>query len=116
MSKLLTQEPPLQVLPSLAAEIGLNEAIMLHRIHYWTQRTTNVEPDNDGVERAWMYRTPQGWQTDFPFWSKLTIGRTLKSLRDDGIIVAEQRRVHEVDQTYWYAVDYDALPPAYIEN
>ena len=32
---LLISEPPLQVLPSLAVKIGLNEAIVLQQIHYW---------------------------------------------------------------------------------
>lgn len=35
MSRLLINEQPLLVLPSLACEIGLNEALMLQQIHYW---------------------------------------------------------------------------------
>ena len=41
MSRLLIDEPPLQVLPSLAREIGLNEAIMLQQIHYWLLKSGN---------------------------------------------------------------------------
>lgn len=35
MSKLLINERPIQVLPRLAKEIGLNEEIFLQQLHYW---------------------------------------------------------------------------------
>ena len=35
MSNLLINESPLQVLPTLATYIGLNEAIFLQQVHYW---------------------------------------------------------------------------------
>lgn len=38
MSKLLISESPLLVLPSLAETIGLNEAIVLQQIHFWTSK------------------------------------------------------------------------------
>ena len=41
--RLLIDEPPLMVLPSLAAVIGLNEAIMLQQIHYWLGLSTFAE-------------------------------------------------------------------------
>lgn len=41
MSKLLIEEPPLQVLPSLAVTIGLNEAIIIQQIHYWLRDSRN---------------------------------------------------------------------------
>jgi len=34
-SSLLINESPLQVLPSLAVLVGLNEAIVLQQTHYW---------------------------------------------------------------------------------
>jgi hypothetical protein len=34
MSKLLIDEPPLQVLPTLAVRLGLEEAIFLQQLHY----------------------------------------------------------------------------------
>ena len=37
MSKLLINEQPLQVLPSLAEAIGLNQAIALQQVHYWLE-------------------------------------------------------------------------------
>ncbi|WLF74824.1 hypothetical protein Q3V38_08385 [Limosilactobacillus fermentum] len=40
---LLIEEPPLQVLPSLAKSIGLNEAIVLQQIHYWIRKSNNLK-------------------------------------------------------------------------
>ena len=45
MSNLLTQEPPLQVLPSLAVAIGLNEAIVLQQVHYLLNYATTTKDD-----------------------------------------------------------------------
>ena len=41
-SKLLVDEPPLIVLPSLAVAIGLAEAILLQQIHYWLRQGGHV--------------------------------------------------------------------------
>jgi hypothetical protein len=35
MSRLLINESPIMIIPSLAAKIGLNEAVVLQQIHYW---------------------------------------------------------------------------------
>ena len=35
MSKLLIQENPMMILPSLAEKIGLNQAIVIQQFHYW---------------------------------------------------------------------------------
>ena len=81
MSRLLINEPPLQVLPSLVKEIGLNEAIMLQQMHYWLLKSAN---EFTGVK--WFYKTLEEWQTEFPFWSAMTIRRTLGSLEKQKII------------------------------
>lgn len=38
---LLIEEPPLQILPSLAAAIGLNEAIVLQQLYWLLQQPNN---------------------------------------------------------------------------
>ena len=52
MSKLLINESPLQVQPSLAMAIGLNEAIFLQQLHYWIGTSRFVR---DG--KKWVYNT-----------------------------------------------------------
>jgi hypothetical protein len=79
MSKLLIDEPPLQVLPSLALAIGLNEAIFLQQLHYWLQRS-----EHQHAGQRWVYNTLEGWHEQFPFWSMSTVRRTIRSLKAQG--------------------------------
>lgn len=104
MSKLLINEHPLQVLPSLAVAIGLNEAIVLQQVHYWLSRSQHVI---DG--RPWFYKSLQEWQREFPFWSEKTIRTAIKALRDRGLLLAEHKGSDPRDRTLWYSIDYDAL-------
>jgi hypothetical protein len=64
--RLLIDESPFQFQPSLAATLGLNEAIFIQQTHYWLQRTKH---ERDG--RWWVYNTMEAWQRIFP----LVVGR-----------------------------------------
>lgn len=104
MNRLLINEPPLQVLPSLAVKIGLNEAIVLQQVHYWLERSkTSVNG------HLWVYNSVSEWRTQFPFWSDDTIGRALKSLRARGVVVAEQLSPDARDRSLYYRIDYSVL-------
>lgn len=106
---LLIQEPPLQVLPSLADAIGLNEAIVLQQMHYWL-RIRRQDGDeryhHDG--RWWIYNSISDWHDQFSWWSKSTIRRTLNALVDAGVV---EKRIEgeNGNQQTWYTVDYQAV-------
>ena len=104
MSKLLIQEPPLQVLPSLAARIGLEEAIVLQQIHYWV--TTQQECHNSFVfrdDRWWVYNTVEEWRDkQFIWWSAPTVKRILQNLESMGVIESRQFEAEEFEQRKWY--------------
>lgn len=104
MSRLLIDEQPLMVLPQLAAQIGLNEAIVLQQVHYWTSERRHVQ---DG--RSWTYNTIVAWQKQFPFWSSATIRRTIDSLVEKGLLIKRKLSENKFDATLWYSVDVDAL-------
>jgi DnaD/phage-associated family protein len=104
MSKLLINEPPLMVLPSLAVAIGLNEAIVLQQLHYWLQTTKH---HHDGL--PWVYNTAEGWKENFPFWSEPTIRRIFTTLRDKGVVLTGNYNKVGFDRTLWYSIDYKAL-------
>lgn len=104
MSKLLIAEHPLQVLPTLAVTIGLNEAILLQQLHYWLNRS-----DHARNGRRWVHKTVSEWQTEMPFWCERTIKTVLKSLRDRGLIQAVRMGGDARDRTLWYSIDYEAL-------
>lgn len=111
MSRLLINEPPLQVLPSLAKEIGLNEAIMLQQMHYWLLKSAN---EFTGVK--WFYKTLEEWQTEFPFWSAMTIRRTLGSLEKQRIIKIGNFNKKKFDKTKWYTIDYQRVNSRCVQN
>lgn len=104
---LLIQEPPLQVLPTLAKIIGLNESIALQQLHYW------LENKFAGVERdglKWIYNTYETWQEDnFPFWSIRTIQRVFLSLEKMGLVISAQFDKENYDRRKYYRIDYTVL-------
>jgi DnaD/phage-associated family protein len=104
MSKFLLDEKPLIVLPSLAKAIGLNEAIILQQLHYWLQESNNIR---DGYK--WVYNTYEDWQKQFPFWSKNTIIRAIKSLEKMGLVVVGNYNKMKIDNTKWYRIDYEKM-------
>lgn len=102
MNKLLIAEPPLQVLPTLAVKIGLNQALFLQQLHYWLQRSKNKK---EGYH--WVYNSLPDWVAQFPFWSESTIKRTLNPLEKAGIIVTGCYNKSNIDKTKWYRINYD---------
>jgi hypothetical protein len=106
-SKLLIHEPPLQVLPSLANLIGLNEAIVLQQVHFWHEND-KTGLLHDGYK--WSYNTYEQWRdSNFPFWSVSTIQRIFLTLEEKGLIVTSQINKTNYDRTKYYRIDYDKL-------
>lgn len=102
---LLINEPPLQVLPSLAILIGLNEAIVLQQLHYLLPMAQTV---HDG--KKWVYNSFEDWQGQhFPFFSVDTVKRAFNSLRQKGLILCEKLQKQQRNQTNFYTINYDEL-------
>jgi len=106
MSKLLIHEPPLQVLPSLAEAIGLNEAIVIQQLHYWLQLPKGGK-EQEG--HKWIFNTYEEWAEQFPFWSVSTIQRTFASLEKSNLIISKQLNKKGHDMTKFYRINYDEL-------
>jgi hypothetical protein len=105
-NRLLIHEPPLQVIPTLAVLIGLNEAIFLQQLHYWLQsKSAKVRDD-----QVWIYNTYEEWHRQMPFWSERTIQRIVGNLVEQGLVLTTQAyNTSKMDKTNWYALDYEAL-------
>ncbi|WKT76974.1 hypothetical protein [Lysinibacillus fusiformis] len=101
---LLINEPPLQVLPTLAVAIGLNNAIVVQQVHYWLRISKN---ERDG--QKWVYKTIDEWHEEFPFWSKRTLERVIESLEDIKILVSGNYNKLKMDRTKWYRINYEIL-------
>ena len=104
--KLLINESPLQIIPSLALKVGLNEAILLQQLHFRALISSNIR---DG--HKWIYKTYAEWKNEeFPFWSVDTIKRTIRKLENSGYIVSTSSYNRmKMDKTKWYRIDYSKL-------
>ncbi len=103
---LLINESPLQVLPSLAIQVGLTEAILLQQLHFRSLISNNTR---DG--HKWVYKTYEEWKNEeFPFWSVDTIKRAIRRLENSGYIIstAAYNRM-KMDKTKWYGINYTKL-------
>ncbi|MCD8921989.1 conserved phage C-terminal domain-containing protein [Staphylococcus epidermidis] len=104
MSNLLIDDYPILVLPTLASEIGLNEAIVLQQMHYWLKKSNH---NYDG--RRWIYNTFSEWQKHFPFWSVMTIKRAVYSLEKQNLLYVGNYNKAKFDKTKWYSINYEKL-------
>lgn len=105
-SKLLINESPMVLLPSLAVAFGVNEAVLLQQIQYWI---TNPKCGVDHKGRRWVYNSIEEWQKQMPFWSERTIRRTLKNLKDVGVVLCDVFNENAWNKTPHYSIDYDRL-------
>ena len=79
----------LYVYPSLAMNIGFNEALVAHRLYCLTY-------DSEKTIGQWIMFSTKQWEEEFPFWSKSTIQRTFQSLKDGGIITSRKLNKQEI--------------------
>ena len=106
-SHMLINEPPLLILPSLAVRVGLNGAIFLQQLHFWSSQP-NQGLVRDG--RKWIRNNLDEWLVNFPFWSVGTLRRTIAKLESLGMIEKRDDLNREKeDRTLWYAVVYEKL-------
>lgn len=106
-NKLLYDEAPLCVSPTLATIFGLNESIVIQQIHYFLE--INRKSGHNYVDgRYWTYNSYADWKREcFPFWSDSTIKRTFKSLERDGLLITGHHSNNSRDQRKWYTIDYE---------
>src|SRR5262245_32760281 len=101
----LINEPPLQVLPTLAQIIGLNEAIVVQKLHFRLNPRFNK---NLFEGRYWVSNTYEQWQRQFSFWSQRTVRRTIMNLEKSGIL-ASRPLVSSTTQRKSYTINYERL-------
>ncbi|MEM5397897.1 replication protein [Staphylococcus gallinarum] len=104
MSKLLIDDYPIQVLPKLAEEIGLNEAIVLQQMHYWLNTSKH---QHNG--KKWIYNSYTSWHEQFKFWSERTIKRIIYNLEGQDLLLTGNYNKYAFDRTKWYTINYEKL-------
>ena len=102
--QLLINEPPIQVSPTLARELGLNGAIVLQQVHYWL----NLQFSRCLIEdHYWVRYTPEHWERQFSFWDPKTLQRAIHQLEKLEILVSWVD--NGSDETTYYTIDYSTL-------
>lgn len=103
MSKKIIDERPILLLPSLASDIGLNNAIFLQQLNYWCDIAQEMGYGVTHEGEVWIYKTAEEWRDkDFPFWSVVTIRRIIASLVEMDLIVTKQLSANKWDKTLFY--------------
>lgn len=108
MTKLITKDYALQLLPCLATQIGVSRAIVLQQL-YWLLGQRKMGRKKDGVKYIRM--TVAEWQErHFPFMSRRNIRRVLASLERDKLVISRQdlNRIG-YDRSTWWAIDFQKL-------
>ncbi|WP_431028906.1 hypothetical protein [Lysinibacillus sp. LZ02] len=93
------------LIKEVAVKLGINEALFLQQLHYFLQQR-GVEKEG----RIWFFHTYNNWLQHFPYISKSSLRRAVRSLEKRGVI---HRRpdfnTRKSDHTMWYTIDYDCL-------
>lgn len=99
MTSSLLPERPLIISPTLAATIGLEEAVMLHVFsEQLQQRTTLIRS-----QLAWLRLSNDELARLFPFWTDIDIKRIKASLQNLGLIAIDADTGDEY--SYYYAIN-----------
>ncbi len=102
MQSSLIPERPLVISPTLAATIGLEEAVMLHVIgEMLAHRPVRQQ---DGLR--WVELSQQQLSEAMPFWAPVDIRRIQKSLQDLGLIVLDSQTGSA--DSHWIAINQRA--------
>ena len=105
MSMFLFDEPPIFVNPILARDIGLDEALVLQQLNYWTE-VNRKTGKNYHEGRYWIYNSIRGWKEEnFDYMSLDTVKRTFRRLDKAGYLLTGNFNKDPRDKTKWYATN-----------
>src|SRR5690606_5537913 len=99
MQSSLIPERPLIVSPTLAATIGLEEAVMLHVLTELMAHRPVTE--RDGLR--WLELDQDALCHAMPFWAWIDIRRVQKNLQDLGLLLVDP--AHAAPGAYCYAIN-----------
>lgn len=98
---------PMLVYPRLAQALGSSDAaIFLSQLHYWLPRAKNTRLKD---KCKWVFKPVREWLNEITWLCRSTVQRIIYKLEELGILLSEQVRRRQHDQTKWYRIDYEAL-------
>ena len=87
----------------IATKYGLEEAILLENIYFWTEKNrANEKHFHDG--RYWTYNSTKAFHSQFPYIPERTLKRKLENMISKGLILTANFNENKYDRTLWYAL------------
>lgn len=102
--KTLIENSILVIEPSLAKEIGLNEAIFLRLLHYWLEKAKISKN-----EKKWVFNSFGKWREQLPFFCERTVKRTIDKLKKMQLIEIKRNHQNPFNRTNFYTINYEEL-------
>ena len=98
-----------QFCPVVAKEFGVNTAIFLQNLAFWTETNlANNKNIHDGY--CWTYNTLDAFTNLFPYFTKKMIRVVIDNAIKDGLVIKGNYNQIQYDRTTWYAL----TPKAYL--
>ena len=94
--------------PSVAAEHGLPEAVVIHHFQYWISHNANTSR-NFKEGRTWMYQTIEDIASRFEYFSTKQIERIVEKLVKTGVLRKGNFNSTSYDRTLWYAFENEEM-------
>jgi hypothetical protein len=92
----------------LAKLIGLEKAILLQNIYFWTEFNKSRNK-NFFENKYWTYNSCKSFEIQFPYMNEKSIFRYLNELKSEGYIFVANFNKLPYDKTKWYSVNYDKI-------
>lgn len=86
----------------IAQRYGLDAAVFLHNIVYWTLKN-KAEDKHFHEGRYWMQASMKGLAALYPLWSAPQIKRLIGKLRENGALLVGDFNEDRMVRTNWYA-------------
>jgi hypothetical protein len=88
----------------LAAEVGLEHALILTHISFWVEKN-ELNQSNLVDGEFWTYNTYDAFVEQFPYMKLNTIKRVIRELKEDGHIgIRNDISTNPYDRTNWYSI------------
>lgn len=93
----------------IATNFGVDVAIFLENIAFWTQRNiANRKNFKDG--QYWVYNSLDAWTILFPYWSLQNIRTIIDKCINNGLLVKNNSlNKRKADRTCWYSMTEKAI-------
>lgn len=97
--------------PDLAAELGVNHAIVLQQLHFLLTITQKSKTNYNRVDgHWWVYNSYPQWRRDYFKWlSESAIKSIFRDLEERKLIITRQGVKSAFDRKKWYRIDYTQL-------